>query len=308
LREQVTNFNSVGLDTTVYRIPNESIIKKFKATIDLRKLIKKRRFSLIHCHWGYNTIIAYNSTIPIITTFHGSDLQGDVKENGSRTIKGYFIIFLSRVSTLLSYYNIFVSARLARSIPKKVLNKKNIIIPMGYDSKLFKPINKSVARDMLSLDLRKKYVLFAGNYSKSVKGYSLAIKVIDSLDESYELIKLDYASYKGMAIYMNASDVLLMTSYQEGAPVIIKEALACNLPVISTDVGDVKEIIKFVPGSFVSKRRDPVKIANLITRSIEMDSTNVGSKKMGKYTAKKMNNRVLGIYLDLLKKSQKFND
>ena len=308
MREQVTNFNSVGLDTTVYRIPNESIIKKFKATIDLRKLIKKRRFSLIHCHWGYNTIIAYNSTIPIITTFHGSDLQGDVKENGSRTIKGYFIIFLSRVSTLLSYYNIFVSARLARSIPKKVLNKKNIIIPMGYDSKLFKPINKSVARDMLSLDLRKKYVLFAGNYSKSVKGYSLAIKVIDSLDESYELIKLDYASYKGMAIYMNASDVLLMTSYQEGAPVIIKEALACNLPVISTDVGDVKEIIKFVPGSFVSKRRDPVKIANLITRSIEMDSTNVGSKKMGKYTAKKMNNRVLGIYLDLLKKSQKFND
>jgi len=308
LREQVTNFNRIGLDTTVYRIPNESIIEKFKATIGLRKLIKKRRFSLIHCHWGYNTIIAYNSIIPIITTFHGSDLQGDVKENGSRTIKGYIIIFLSRVSTLLSYYNIFVSARLARSIPRKALNKKNIIIPMGYDSKLFKPIDKSVARDMLSLDLQKKYVLFAGNYSKFVKGYPLAMKVINSLDESYELIKLDYASYKEMAIYMNASDVLLMTSYQEGAPVIIKEALACNLSVISTDVGDVKEIIKFVPGSFVSKERDPGKIANLITRSIEMDSTSVGSQKMGKYTAKKMNNRVLGTYLDLLQKSQKFND
>ena len=93
---------------------------------------------------------------------------------------------------------------------------------------------------------------------------------------------------------------MLMTSHQEGAPVIIKEALACNLPVISTDVGDVKEIIKYVPGSFVSKKRDPIKIANLIKQSIEMDSTNVGSNKMKKYTAKNMNNRVLDIYLDIL--------
>ena len=308
MKEQVTNFNRVGLDTTLYRIPNESIIKKIKATIGLRKLIKKRRFSLIHCHWGYNAIIAYNWTIPIITTFHGSDLQGVVKENGLRTIKGYIIVFLSRLSTLLSSYNIFVSARLVRSIPKKILNEKNIIIPMGYDSKLFKHINKSAARNMLSLDLKKKYVLFAGNYSKSVKGYPLARKVINLLDESYELIKLDYAPYEKMVIYMNASDVLLMTSYQEGAPVIIKEALACDLPVISTDVGDVREIIEFVPGNFISKKRNPVKIANLIRRSIEMEPTNVGSKKMEKYTAKKMNNRVLGIYLDLLQQVQKFND
>ncbi len=308
LIEQVTNFNKIGFDTTVYRIPNESILKKIKAAITLRKLIKKRRFSFIHCHWGYNTIIAYNSTIPIITTFHGSDLQGDVKEDGSPTIKGYIIIFLSRISTLLSYHNIFVSSRLARSVPKKVLNKKNTIIPMGYDSKLFKPINKGVARDMLKLDQKKKYILFAGNYSKSVKGYSLAIKVINSLDKSYELIKLDYASHKAMATYMNASDVLLMTSYHEGAPVIVKEALACNLPVISTDVGDVKELIKYVPGSYVSKKRDPKKIANMITRSIEIGSTNVGSKIMRNYTAKKLNDRVLGIYLDTLQNNWKSND
>ena len=156
LIEQVTNFNKIGFDTTVYRIPNESILKN-KSCNNSKKINKKRRFSFIHCHWGYNTIIAYNSTIPIITTFHGSDLQGDVKEDGSPTIKGYIIIFLSRISTLLSYHNIFVSSRLARSVPKKVLNKKNSIIPMGYDSKLFKPINKGVARDMLKLDQKKIY-------------------------------------------------------------------------------------------------------------------------------------------------------
>ncbi len=307
LVEQVEYVKNNGIDVTVFKIPNQHLIKRLKAIFNLQLLIRNGKFSLIHCHWGYNTVFAYSSKTPIITTFHGSDIQGHVKGNGTITLKGKLMMLVSRISASLSSVNIFVSSRLTKNIPKKVLNR-SFIIPMGYNSNLFKPSSKSKARFQLGLDQNVKYMLFAGNYSKSVKGFPLAIKVINSLDESYELIKLDYASHKEMVNYMNASDVLLMTSYQEGAPVIIKEALACNLPVISTDVGDVKEVIKYIPDSYVIKRRDPIKIATLIKRSIEMGSTNVGSKIMRKYTAKRMNNRVLGIYLDILQNERKFID
>ena len=100
------------------------------------------------------------------------------------------------------------------------------------------------SKTKLGLETKIKYILFAGNYSQPVKRFSLAERVMAELDDKFKLIKLNFAAHHQMSTYMNASDVLLMTSYQEGSPVIIKEALACNLSVVSTDVGDVKEMIK----------------------------------------------------------------
>jgi glycosyltransferase involved in cell wall biosynthesis len=53
--------------------------------------------------------------------------------------------------------------------------------------------------------------------------------------------------------YLNAADVLLLTSDHEGSPVVIKEAMACNLPIVSTNVGDVSEVIGGVEGCFLAE-------------------------------------------------------
>ena len=293
--------NNSGFKTYVYKIPNESFIRKVLALINLRKLIRTSRFSLIHCHWGYNAIFAYNKRIPLITTYHGSDLQGDLKSNGSVNIKGHILIILSKIGTLLSTKNIFVSKRLKNLKPKVNLKKKDHIIPMGFNSKMFVPLNKEIAKKNLGLDLQKKYVLFAGNYSQKVKDFSLAEKAMNHLDTSHQLIKLNYAEHSNIPNYMNAADVLLMTSFHEGAPVIIKEALACNLPIVSTDVGDVKEITKCIPGCFINKDRDPKKIAVLIEKSVLADSTTIGIEKVKKYDAEKINYKIKCLYIDLLK-------
>jgi Glycosyltransferase len=254
LRDQVSFLKKKGLNVTVFKIPNFSTLKKIKAIISLRSLMYKRNFQIVHVHWGQNSIFAFTTKSSLITTYHGSDLQGDVNENGLVTLKGLIVIFFSRLSTLLSNYNIFVSKRLINSAPKKIINNKNYIIPMGFDSDLFKPMNKQEAKQKLGLESDIKYILFAGNYSQPVKRFSLAEQVMVELDDKFELIKLNYAPHHQMSLYMNASDILLMTSYQEGAPVIIKEALACNLSVVSTDVGDVKEMIKNISWQFYFKK------------------------------------------------------
>ena len=308
LKDQVSFLRKKGLNVRVFKIPNFSILKKVKAIISLRSLLFKEKFQIVHVHWGQNSIFAFTTKSPLITTYHGSDLQGDVDENGFVTFKGVVTVFFSRLSTLISNYNIFVSKRLINSAPKKVINNKNYIIPMGFDSNLFKPKDKQEAKQKLGLESKIKYILFAGNYSQPVKRFSLAERVMVELDDKFKLIKLNFAAHHQMSTYMNASDVLLMTSYQEGSPVIIKEALACNLSVVSTDVGDVKEMIKKVPGSFISKNNKPVMIAKMIRKSVAINSKVSNYNKMLKLSSNAMNSKVLSIYKRILNRKGGLNE
>ena len=117
LRDQVSFLKKKGFHVTVFKIPNFSTLKKIKAIISLRSLLFKEKFQLVHVHWGQNSIFAFTTKSPLITTYHGSDLQGDVNGNGLVPLKGVVTVFFSRLSTLTSNYNIFVSKRLMNSAP-----------------------------------------------------------------------------------------------------------------------------------------------------------------------------------------------
>jgi glycosyltransferase involved in cell wall biosynthesis len=67
-----------------------------------------------------------------------------------------------------------------------------------------------------------------------------------------------------MPLYMSASDTLLLTSSHEGSPTVVREALANGLPVVSTDVGDVRERIQGVPGCAVVPSADPQALADAL--------------------------------------------
>jgi len=100
----------------------------------------------------------------------------------------------------------------------------------------------------------RKHVLFLYDPRREVKNYPLAERVVDRVnDEFTEQIELQVPfpiDHEMVPMYMNAADVLLMTSRREGSPNTIKEALACNLPVVATDVGDVSERVSGVELSY----------------------------------------------------------
>src|SRR5262249_24902590 len=114
----------------------------------------------------------------------------------------------------------------------------------GIDLDLFYPTPKSKARESLGWNQFEKVVLFSAGNQQFCKGQPMveaAFKLVSKkIDASRLVILADSVPPGEMPLYLNAADCLAFASLAEGSPNIVKEALACNLPIISVDVGDVR--------------------------------------------------------------------
>lgn len=234
--EQGESLTRIGVEIAYFTIEGKGLSGYLKNREQLLHKIASFSPQLIHAHYGLSGLLAnLQRRIPVVTTYHGSDIN-DPK-----------VLPFSRLSMLLSAHNIFVSEK---SRKKSGRTKKQSVIPCGVDLNVFKPIDKEQARKELCLDIRKKFILFAGAFDNPVKNAALAKEALKWFPE-VELIELRGYSREQVALLMNAADVALMTSFTEGSPQFIKEAMACNCPVVSVEVGDVKEIIADVHGCYL---------------------------------------------------------
>jgi glycosyltransferase involved in cell wall biosynthesis len=91
-----------------------------------------------------------------------------------------------------------------------------------------------------------------------------AVEALNGAGVSAELHYLRGVSNAEVPIWMNASDALLLTSVHEGSPTVVKEALACSVPVVSVDVGDVGERIEGIAGCHLSSPQPEALAAKLM--------------------------------------------
>jgi len=122
---------------------------------------------------------------------------------------------------------------------------------MGVDLARFSPVPRAEACRALGLDPGRRRVLFAADPALPGKRFPLAqtaVQIARREDERVELHVANGLPPERMPLEMSACDVLVVTSLHEGSPMVVKEALACNLPVVSVDVGDVAERTRGVPG------------------------------------------------------------
>ncbi len=131
------------------------------------------------------------------------------------------------------------------------------VIPHGVDLERFTPQPRSQAIEALEWDPNAKHVLFPYPTQRDVKDFPRAEWIVSAVrrrvDPDVELHTVTGVPHESMSLYMNAADMLLLTSKREGSPNSVKEAMACNLPVVSTPVGDVPERLADVSPSVVSE-------------------------------------------------------
>jgi teichuronic acid biosynthesis glycosyltransferase TuaC len=267
-----------------FLIQGKGIIGYLKNISLLRDHLKKNRYDIIHAHGGAAGFISsFQSFAPLITTYHGSDINKPFER------------LISAFAAVKSKKNIFVSQSLHNTA---IIKRQAEIIPCGINMEQFFIIDKKTALAQLGLDPLKRYVLFPAGFDNPVKNYNLAREAVQKIDK-LELLELKKRTRNEVNLLLNASDLLIMTSLSEGSPQLIKEAMACNCPVVSTDVGDVKEIIDGVEGCFISSN-NPVEIAEKITKALTYNRTLSGREKIKYLDNNIISKKIIKIYSEVV--------
>lgn len=285
ISDQVQALIKKGVEVAYFFIKGNGISGYLKNYRSLLRSINSVKPDLIHAHYGLTGLLAgLQRKIPVITTFHGSDVN--VKRNR----------YFSRIAHVLSKNSIFVSQDLATK-----LNASNPqIIPCGVDLDVFYPIDKTMARTHFGLDQKKKYVLFSSSFTNTVKNYPLAKEAVAKLrNDNLELLELKGYKRDDVCLLMNAVDLVLMTSFSEGSPQFIKEAMACNTPIVSVDVGDVHALINNIKGCYIATF-DPQDVSNKIQKALLDTETNARST-IDYLSNERIANQIITLYKDSVK-------
>lgn len=302
VKEQIDSIIKKGIACDVYFINGrKSRWNYIRAIWPIFKASISGGYDLIHAHYGLSAIPArFQWSLPSVISFCGDDILGSPKQNGRPTKRSLLICWISRMLAKQSAGVIVKSKEMLKNIPKSCSAQ---IIPNGVDLELFRPIPMKMARAKLGLSMNKKYILFANNPKIPVKRFELARKAVDIANQHQtdcELISIFGKTREEVCLYMNVSNCLLVTSYHEGSPNVIKEAMACNLPIVSVDVGDVAEIVDGTENCYICES-DPFEIAQKLTNILSKDRRSNGRENIASLEISEVAEKISKYYEEILK-------
>lgn len=242
-------------------------------------------YDLVHANYGLTAPMALaQHRLPVVVSLWGTDLMGEYG-------------WLSKACARRADAVIVMSEEMARE-----LGEPCYVIPHGIDMEKFAPRPKADARADVGWDPDAQHVLFPYPESRDVKNYPRAERVVERarerVDAPVKLQVLYGVSHAEVATYMNAADALLLTSRREGSPNVVKEAMSCNLPVVSTDVGDVRERLDGVSPSFVGQSDD--ELVDGLVDVLEEPRPADGRETVRDISLDRMGERIRGVYESVL--------
>ncbi len=292
VREQVESLRREGIDVDVFFVnPKKSKLNYLWTYPRFWAHLLTHHYDLIHSHHVLVTIMARAQLIcPLILTHH----SGEVYDKWER--------HLSRLISPLADKIIAVSQD-----TKEVGHLNNAeVIPCGTDFDLLKPMPQQDARKTLGLPLDKKLVLWAGAYSNPLKRSDIVQKSMGILKKrmpEVELVLVSDKPHSSMPYYMNACDVIFLVSDKEGSPQVIKEAMACNLPVVSVPAGDVPEVISNTEGCYLCSQ-DPEDVAEKLALALQFGKKTDGREKISHMEIGAIARRIISVYEDVLRQKK----
>jgi len=254
-----------------------------RAAQQLRSRYRGEQFDVVHAHFGLTAwpSLAVRARARAIT-LHGTDLA----HPRSRAITASALPFFDVVGP--------VSQQLAELLPRRLVREVQVL-PCGVSLERFNPIPRAEARMALGLDPDRRYALFPSSPRRAEKRFDRAVEVADELN----LLTLSDVDPAEVKLWINAADVVLVTSEREGFGLAVLEALACDVPVLATPVGIAPEAVRDVAGAYCGPFDLPTWRAELARVLESADPRVPGRAAAARYSSKRMAERVLGTWQQL---------
>ncbi len=300
VRRQVDSLRAAGVEIEVFSFASGMRPSNYlRAWVGARRHMQRGDYDLVHAQFGQSGLVALPKRLPLVVTFRGDDLEGIVGDDLRLTPAGRVLKFVSQVVARAADACIVVSEHQKRFLPPSAHAH---VIPSGLDFSVFRPMPRAEARRQLGLPLDRHLVLFVGNPSVPRKRYPLACEAIEVVNRSLptKLIVAWGMWHKDIPVFMNACDALLFTSMQEGSPNAVKEALACDLPVVSVPVGDVAQRIGGVAGCELCPDEAPESIAAALERVLRRGTRAAGHAAVQDLDERRLAQQVIDVYRSVL--------
>jgi teichuronic acid biosynthesis glycosyltransferase TuaC len=257
VHSQARSLRGLGVDLDV--LPIRGYASNWEYLTAAAKMARRNldaRYDVIHAHYGHSAVVArLDVRHPLVISYCGDDLLGTPSPAHparmtprSRLLAKMFAQFARCASATITK-----SRQMMLELPRGV-RERNHLIPNGVDLEMFKRIDRAEARRRLGWDPDETVILFVGNPAIARKNYALAesaVQVAATRSSSFRLRVAKGVPPDQMPVWMSAADALVHPSWSEGSPNVIKEAMACELPIVATPVGDVPERLLGVDGCHV---------------------------------------------------------
>lgn len=300
-RTQVAALEQIGVVSESFYLKSRTSPRVLLSeAVRFRRTIASFQPDIVHAHYGTVTALfcVLLTRLPLVVTYQGSDLNYYWHRNPLRPPAARV---MSQLAALRAARIICVSQELKRRLWWR--RRGALVLPSGVDETVFRPIPQGEARAKCGWPHDEKVVVSSAGTDPVHKRLSLAqaaVRTAESLCGKIRFVTLDGdKTHETVATWFNAADCFLLTSVAEGSPNVIKEAMACNLPVVSVDVGDVRERLECVSPTRIVDA-DPQKLGEALAEVLGMDVRSNGSTAILDLYARRVASDVFEVYREVL--------
>jgi len=306
MKEQVDSLTPLGVENTVFfsngseRNPGKKgggALVHLKSVFRLQWHLLGHRYDLIHCHSNVSGLIFALSGGWIFNKCILSFQNDPDRYQDAKVFRWLYPLF---------------NRAIVKKPTKYLKWKKVCYLPNGCNTDFFVPMDRELCKQQLGLEMDKEYVLYVDSNTSRKRTQ----KRKDRFDDTLRIVKEKYGhdnieelvmtgiGRKLVPVYMNACRLHLMTSDQEGSPNSVKECILCNVPIVSTDVGNVRDMVSDIAGCYVSDGFSSEELAFFVDKVLKNNIPFNGRDSLIEkgYGIHEVANRLVGIYNDVLKK------